>query len=110
MTLMNTTLLKIGNSITVQRLVAKYLGPVAGTQALNGVTISARPIGNRTGVKGQTFRYEIRGEGWEMQVRAAWDGDRLLTPLATHCVVAAYSPTTDDSVRDANRWLRSLDI
>ena len=107
---MKTSLLKIGNSISIQRLVSKCLGPHAGTHLLNGVTITARRIGNRTGVEGQTFRYEIRGEGWEMQVRAAWDGDRLLTPLATHCVVTAYAPGTDDSVRDANRWLRSLEI
>jgi hypothetical protein len=102
----------IANCIGSQRLV-RYLSPFeVASWELEEVTIKAKKVGNRTGVKdgATTWLYTLTGEGFTVQVRAVWHRGELMGPLKTHCRITKVTPDTPDARRAYNSWLRQHSI
>jgi len=97
----------IANCVGSQRLI-RYLSPVEATSwDVEEVTITAKKVGNRTGVPkdASTWLYTLTGEGFTVQVRAVWHRGELMGPLKTHCRIVKVTPDTDDARRAYNGWL-----
>jgi hypothetical protein len=99
----------LANGIGSQVLI-RNLDPAEATSwNRNGVTISAKKIGTRSGVPkdASTWLYTLTAEQFVVQVRAVWHRGDLLRPLTTHCRVIKIAPETAEACCSYNTWLRS---
>jgi hypothetical protein len=105
------------NTLSIQGLVRQHLSPPEGSDEAERhfleVHISAKRVGNRTGVEATaaTWRYLLAGSDWTLTARCVWVDGELLAPLAVHAVVESYGSKDGDQSKArlaANQWLRSL--
>lgn len=109
-----------GNQCTTRWLLNQYLPELEGSNvwSRDGACITTRRA-TRTGVPLDAACWRVVIEhpeqGWSYAVRAVWRGGRLMSPVATHCVIEAYFADDEGLVVDpqaacmaVNEWLLSL--
>lgn len=109
---------RTANSVAFIYLVREYL-PVPDSRThtweVEGVTIHARLVANRSGVPddAKTYVLTVDAADWTIEGRAVWRGDHLHAPAAVHTTVVRYvAPDVDpdcpedELVARANAWLK----
>lgn len=107
------------NALMVQRLAHLYLSPSRAQPAkiIEGGHITTRQVANRTNVPANAVTLSHLVEhpelGFSFRFRAVWNGQALLSPTATHCVIEQEWDDADLGSPAAvsaaiNEWLQAV--
>lgn len=115
----NANIICVANALMVQHLARLYLSPARtiSVRIIEGGHVTTRQVANRTSVPASAITLSHLVEhpelGFTFRFRAVWNGQTLLSPTATHCVIEQEWDDADLGSPAAvsaaiNEWLQAV--